>query len=477
VRAGEAVPVTVPALRGPAGAGATLAGRRVVVVGLARSGLAACRLLVRLGARVVATDAKPGEALPPDVAALRDLGIVLILGGHPDGLLADADVVVVSPGVPRTAPLVQRARAAGVPVMGEVELAYWSTEARFAAVTGSNGKSTTTALLGALLRAAGIPCTVAGNIGVPLCGVVPDLPADHWVVAEISSFQLETTVAFRPAVGVLLNLAPNHLDRHADLEEYYGTKARLFAAQQQEDCAVVNADDPEALGRTTAGRARRVTFSRRRAVRVGAFLDGDRIVLAAGDRMAPVAPAGCLRIPGAHNLENALAAVAAAAEIGARPSAMAAALAAFPGLEHRLEAVATAGGVRYINDSKGTTVDAVGRSLESFPGGILLIAGGKDKGGDFRPLRPLVRERVKGLILMGEARAKIQEHLAGAAPVVAAESMEAAVRAAADRAAPGDVVLLSPGCASFDMFRDYEDRGRAVKAAGAALKAGMTNDQ
>jgi len=306
--------------------------------------------------------------------------------------------------------------------------------------------------------------------------VTPDLPPVHWVVAEISSFQLETTEAFRPRVGMLLNLAPNHLDRHPDLEDYYGIKARLFAAQEGTDWAVLNADDPEVLARTRGTPGRRAHFSRRGPVREGAYLAEGQIVLARGGRGEAVAPAASLRLPGAHNLENALAAVAAAAAIGAPPSAMAGALAAFAGLEHRLEAVATLGGVRYVNDSKGTTVDAVRRSLESFPGGILLIAGGKDKGGDFRPLLPLVRDRVKTLVLIGEARAKIREHLAGACAMLEAPSLEAAVRAAAARAAAGDVVLLSPGCASFDMFRDYEDRGRAFKAAVAALQARMTND-
>jgi UDP-N-acetylmuramoylalanine--D-glutamate ligase len=458
-------------------AGRVLAGRRVAVVGLARSGLAACRLLRRLGARVRATESRTAEGLPAEVLGLGDLGVEMELGGHTEGTFQEADLVVVSPGVPRSMRHLEAARAAGVPVVGEVELAYWCCEAPFAAVTGSNGKSTTAALLGAILREAGIPNAVAGNIGIPLCDVAPDLPPGHWVVAEISSFQLETTGAFRPRVAVLLNLAPNHLDRHADLEEYYGVKARLFAAQEGTDWAVLNADDPEVLARAGAARARRAHFSRRRPVDRGAFLAGGQILLAHAGRAEAVAPAAGLRIPGAHNLENALAAVAAAAAIGAPPAAMAGALLAFTGLEHRLETVATLAGVRYVNDSKGTTVDAVRRSLESFPAGILLIAGGKDKGGDFRPLQPLVRQRVKALVLIGEARDKIREHLAGACPMLEAATMESAVREAAARATPGDVVLLSPGCASFDMFRDYEDRGHAFKAAVAALKAQMTHDQ
>jgi UDP-N-acetylmuramoylalanine--D-glutamate ligase len=404
------------------------------------------------------------------------LGVDLELGGHRDTALSGAHLVVTSPGVPRDVLFLKRARAEGIPVAGEVELAYWCSEVSYVAVTGSNGKSTTAALLGALLREAGIPSTVAGNIGVPLCDVAPGLPADHWVVAEISSFQLETTNAFRPRVGALLNLSPNHLDRHPDLEDYYATKLRLFAAQEPGDWAVLNADDPEVLARAGALRARQVHFSRQGPVADGAFAGEGQIVLARGGRGRPVAPLAALRLPGAHNLENALAAVAAAAAAGAPAGAMARGLAAFTGLEHRLEAVATLGGVRYVNDSKGTTVDAVRRSLESFPGGILWIAGGKDKGADFRPLLPVVRRQVKMVVLIGEARAKIQAHLAGACPMVEAASMEEAVRAAAARAVAGDVVLLSPGCASFDMFRDFEDRGAAFKAAVAALQ-GMTNDQ
>jgi UDP-N-acetylmuramoylalanine--D-glutamate ligase len=466
-----------PAGRGLAAAGRALAGRRVVVVGLARSGLAACRLLLRLGARVLATDQKPAEQLPAEVGALRGLGVGLELGGHTERTFTEADLVLVSPGVPRSMRPLELARRAGVPVVGEVELAYWCSEAPFAAVTGSNGKSTTTALLGAMLREAGIPVTVAGNIGIPLCGVAPDLAVSHWIVAEISSFQLETTEAFRPAVAVFLNLSPNHLDRHADLDEYYGTKARIFRAQEAADRAVLNADDPEVLARAQRARARRVHFSRRGPVRDGAFVADGQILLGRDGRATPVCPAAALRIPGAHNLENALAAAAAAAEIGAAPAAVAAALGAFPGLEHRLELVATVRGVRYVNDSKGTTVDAVRRSLESFSGGIVLIAGGKDKGGDFRPLAPLLRERVKVLVLIGEARAKLREQLAGACGMADAGTMDEAVRAAAAHAAAGDVVLLSPGCASFDMFRDFEDRGRAFKAAVALLEAGRTHDR
>ncbi len=477
MRGGVAERFARPAGRGLPAAGRALAGRRVVVVGLARSGLAACRLLRRLGAQVLGTDSQTADALPPEVAGLRESGVELELGDHPSTALSDADLVVISPGVPRAAPFLERARAEGIPVVGEVELAYWCSQVSYVAVTGSNGKSTTTALLGALLREAGIPSTVAGNIGLPLCGVVADLPADHWVVAEISSFQLETTDAFRPRVGALLNLSPNHLDRHPDLEDYYATKLRLFAAQEPGDWAVLNADDPEVLARARAIRARQVHFSRRGPVADGASVADGQIVLARGGRALPVAPVAALRLPGAHNLENALAAVAAAAAIGAPAEAMARGLAAFAGLEHRLETVASLGGVRYVNDSKGTTVDAVRRSLESFPGGILLIAGGKDKGADFRPLFPVVRQRVKTMVLIGEARGKIQAHLAGACPMVEAPSLETAVRAAAARAVAGDVVLLSPGCASFDMFRDFEHRGRAFKAAVAALEARMTNDK
>jgi UDP-N-acetylmuramoylalanine--D-glutamate ligase len=442
-----------------------VAGQRVVVAGLARSGGAACRLLLRLGASVIGTDQRGADEAGPDIESLGRQGVRLELGGHRLETLRSADLVVVSPGIDLRRPPFRQARDAGVPVIGEVELAYRSTDATFLGVTGTNGKSTTTTLLGAMLAEAGLPSLVAGNIGTPLCQVVPGLSPDHLVVAELSSFQLETVERFRPRVALLLNLSPDHLDRYDRLDDYYGAKTRIFANQGPGDVAVVNGDDPLVLELTREVHARKLEFSRKRRVADGAFLEGDRLLVSrsGGEEMA------CrwseLKVFGVHNQENALAAAAAAAELGVPVEAIRTTLLRFEGLEHRLEAVAEINGVRYINDSKGTNVGAVIRSLESFDEPIVLIAGGKDKLGDFAPLVPYVRRRVKRVVLIGQAAGRIRSQLAGACPVVDAGDLEDAVRRAAAAASPGEVVLLSPGCASFDMFADFEARGRAFKEA------------
>ena len=442
-----------------------LRGKRVTVVGLARSGFAACKLLADRGARVVATDREPAEKLRVDLEALRRMGIRLETGGHTEASFLEADLIVLSPGVDAKVPLVAQAAARGIPVWSEVELAYRVTAARFLAVTGTNGKSTTTSLLGAMVEAAGFPGVVAGNIGTALCEVVPALSAAHWVTAELSSFQLETIVTFRPHVALLLNLAPDHLDRYPGVESYYAAKARIFMNQAAEDVAVINADDPPIRDYARAIRARVHRFSRREPVRVGAYLDGDRLVLARDGRPEPICAVSAVRIQGVHNIENALAAAAGAAAIGVPAAAMAEALARFPGLPHRLEPVATIAGVHYVNDSKGTNVGAVVKSLEGYAGGVILIAGGKDKGGDFTPLRPLLASRVRTAILIGQARGKLCAQLAGACPLEEAPTLEAAVRRGAEIARPGDTVLLSPACASFDMFRDFEHRGEMFRQA------------
>jgi UDP-N-acetylmuramoylalanine--D-glutamate ligase len=448
-----------------------LRGKRVTVVGLARSGFAACKLLAERGARVLATDREPAETLRVDLEELRRRRVGIETGGHTAASFLEADLIVLSPGVDAQIPLVAQAAARAVPVWSEVELAYRVTRARFLAVTGTNGKSTTTSLLGAMVEAAGFPGVVAGNIGTALCEVVPTLSAAHWVTAELSSFQLETIVAFRPHVALLLNLAPDHLDRYPDLESYYAAKARIFMNQTAGDVAVLNADDPPIRNSAQSIRARVHRFSRREAVPEGAYLDGDRLVLARDGRAETICPVGAMRIQGVHNVENALAAAAGAAAIGVPAAAMAEALARFPGLPHRLEHVATIAGVHYVNDSKGTNVAAVVKSLEGYPGNVILIAGGKDKGGDFTPLRPLAATRVKVLLLIGQARAKIRAQLAGACPMEEAPTLEGAVWRGAELARPGDTVLLSPGCASFDMFRDFEHRGEMFRQAVRSLAA------
>ncbi|MBI3002361.1 MAG: UDP-N-acetylmuramoyl-L-alanine--D-glutamate ligase [candidate division NC10 bacterium] len=449
-----------------------MAGRRVTVVGLGRSGVAACRLLRAAGAVVTASDRSPAEALGVDLQALRRLGVRLETGGHRPETILGAELLVVSPGVDLRMPLLAKAREAGIPMLSEVELAYRSCQARFLGITGTNGKSTTTTLVGLMLERAGVPVVVAGNIGTALCDVVPGLGPDRWVVAELSSFQLETIEMFRAEVACLLNVTQNHLDRYADLAEYRDAKARLFLNQEPGDWAVLNADDPLVLEAAVSARARRALFSRTHPVEEGAFLEGDRLLLRRAGETREVCRVQDIRIRGVHNLENALAAAVAATLAGASGGAARAVLAEFPGLEHRLEPVAVLGGVQYVNDSKGTSVGAVVRSLESFPARVILIAGGRDKGSDFIPLRAAVEGRVRALVLIGEAREKIAKALAGTAPVHTAGSMEEAVRRAAGLAGPGDVVLLSPACASFDMFRDFEDRGRAFKAAVQGLAGG-----
>lgn len=442
-----------------------VAGKRVVVVGLARSGEAACRLLLKQGAIVVGIDRRDEREISADLCSLERDGVTLELGEHRLHSLLSANLIVVSPGIDLREPLFRRVREMGIPLIGEVELAYRCSEATFIGITGTNGKSTTTTLLGAMLQQAGLPSHVAGNIGTPLCQVSPSLAAGEFVVTELSSFQLETIKEFKPHVALLLNLAPDHGDRYACVEHYYLAKARIFENQGPSDVAIVNADDPLVLQSAAQARGRRIVFSRTSSLDAGAYVEEDHLVLSLGGKREVICRVSALQIQGVHNLENALAASLAAAVAGVPSMAIRNALTGFEGLPHRLECVAEIGGVRYIDDSKGTNVGAVIRSLQSFTAPIVLIAGGKDKRSTFRPLAPLVRERVKRLVLIGQAAPTLRRELAGACPIEAASSLEEAVRRAAAAASPGEVVLLSPACASFDMFADFEERGRVFKAA------------
>jgi UDP-N-acetylmuramoylalanine--D-glutamate ligase len=440
-------------------------GKHVTVVGLARSGLAACKVRAENEARVLATDRAPRERLAGDLGVLEARGVRIETGGHRPESFLGADLIVVSPGVPTEIEPLGLARSHGIPIWGEVELASRFTAARFLGVTGTNGKSTTTSLLGAMLESAGFPTVVAGNIGTALCEVVTRLTPSHWVVAELSSFQLETIVTFRPHAALLLNLAPDHLDRYPDLSGYYAAKARIFMNQTAEDYAILNADDPPTLEWARGIRSQSRLFSRTRTVGDGAFVQDDCLVVRRAGRPEEICRVEEIRIQGLHNLENSLAAAAAAVAVGAPAAAIGAALRRFPGLPHRLELVAEVDGVRYVNDSKGTNVGAVQKSLEGYRHGVVLIAGGKDKGGDFRPLRPLLETRVKSLLLLGQARDAIRGQLAGACPMEEVASLPAAVARAAEIAVGGDTVLLSPACASFDMFRDFEERGEVFRQA------------
>jgi len=449
--------------------------KSVLVAGAARSGTAAARFLLNRGARVILSDSKTREALEPAISDLlestaRSSGeLTLELGGNRSESFAAVDLVVVSPGMPLSLPFFEISRRAGIPVIAEIELAYRHLNGKILGITGSNGKTTVTTLTAELLTGAGLKARAAGNIGTPLIEFVDEsMPEDIYVV-ELSSFQLEAIAAFRPFAAALLNLTRDHMDRYDGFEEYAAAKARIFTNQTTGDFAVLNADDPRTAAMAASVNARPLLFCRTGEVSAGAFIRGGRVIFRGGDGEKELFPVDAVRTKGAHNLENVLASSLLALVAGAPPESLEAGIRKFHGVEHRLEYVASIGGVAYFNDSKATNVDAVIKALEAFPGGIHLIAGGRDKDGDFAALRPLVGERVKQLILIGEAAVKIRRALSGAAEIRDAASMPEAVAFGRAAARPGDVVLLAPACASFDMFENYEHRGRVFKEAVRAL--------
>ena len=468
-------------------------GRRVLVVGLARSGTAAARALTARGIAVTALDSRNEDELVArgvPVEELEGLGVEVRAGRDDAALLDKADVVVASPGVPPTAPLLARADERGVPVVGELELAFQLSRAPWVAITGTNGKSTTTALAGELFKATGRPTRVCGNIGVAATDEALLAPEDGVIVAEVSSFQLERVVTFRPKVAVVLNLTPDHLDRHGSLDVYAALKARVFARQGEGDLAVLNADDAATVG--WAGRfgiGAKVAYIRRGprglaapesgrlaeaiAQADGAWVDAkEKIVRAWEGHTEVLLPVAKLRIPGPHNVSNALAAVASTLPFAAKAKDLAAALEAFGGLTHRLEAVGTAQGVAFWNDSKATNVDSMRTALNAFPGPLVVIAGGRDKKGDWASLEPLAADRIGRLVLIGEASETIARAWKRIPAVRAGDIDDAAAKAlAAAKELGGAPVVLSPGCASFDMFKDFEDRGAKFKEAVARLGA------
>jgi len=447
-----------------------LRGRRILVIGLARSGIAACRVLAGLGSDVTGNDQKGRGDL--DSAALDEIeakDVRLVLGSHDPGLVHGIDLVVLSPGVDPRLTLLEEARRISIPVIGELELGYLLAHAPIVAVTGSNGKSTVTALLGEILEAAGREVVVAGNIGCPLVGEVHRASEDGVIVCEVSSFQLETIRRFRPRIAIILNLTPDHLDRHGSMVAYVDAKARIFSNQGGEDVTILNADDELTANLAPRVPAQILTFSASREQQEGAFVREGTIIVRRSGRERVLMPSESIRLVGPHNLLNSLACVAASSVLGVADLAVQQTLQSFQGLEHRLEFVRKLGGVSYVNDSKATNVDAVRSALESYAGSVVLIAGGRAKGVDFRELRPEVAERVKALILLGEARQVLHDALGDLVETHEVRTMDEAVTLAARLAEPGDTVLLSPSCASFDQFRDFEERGRAFKRAVARL--------
>ena len=443
----------------------SLAGRRVTVFGLAKSGVAAARLLRAVGADVVGADAKPAAALGSEVAALAQIGVRLVTGpGDPQAAFAGAELVVMSPGVPLDAAPLAAVRARQVPIIGELELGWRATEADTIAITGTNGKTTTTALTGSILALQPRPVLVAGNIGTPLAAHALAFPPDGLVVCEVSSFQLETTELFQPRVAVVLNLTPDHLDRHRTFEAYGDAKARIFANQTAADCAVLNADDEATQAMASRAKSPVVWFSRRRELSHGVFVRAGRIAAKLNGHVEEICPLSEIFLRGQHNVENVLAATACALWAGVSSDAIRTAIGRFRGVAHRIEWVRDLAGVKYYNDSKGTNVDSTLRALESFSEPIVLIAGGKGKGQDFKPLADAARGRVAHTVLIGEDGAKIGAALRDASiPVSFAESLQQAVDRARAVASPGSIVLLSPACASFDMFDNFEHRGEVFK--------------
>ena len=441
-----------------------LKNKRVLVVGLARTGVATAMFCAARGAAVTATDSRGEAEIGEEISAkLRASSVNVELGGHLQQTFLQQDLIIPSPGVPADAPLLQAARTKGVAIWSEIELAYRFRQGKWIGITGSNGKTTTTSLVEHILRTASLPTILAGNIGTPLISCVERMTHDTVTVVELSSFQLELIQEFRTDISVFLNLTPDHLDRHHSMELYSKAKARIFENQREEDFAILNADDPNATPLAPT-RPQVYWFSRKQRAAQGAFLRGDDIVFRSDGKEEVVLRREEVPLPGAHNLENVLAATVAARLAGASPTAIADGVRSFAGVEHRLEFLREINGVRYYNDSKATNVDATLKALDAFPGRILVILGGKDKGSDYTVLQTPLRERAILALLIGAAADKIASQIDGAVAIERAGTLDSAVKIASQAARAGDVVLLAPACASFDQFQNYEHRGRVFKA-------------
>jgi UDP-N-acetylmuramoylalanine--D-glutamate ligase len=439
-----------------------LKNKRVLVVGLARTGVATALFCAERGAAVTATESRTESEIGATAAQLRAAGVALELGGHQEKTFLQQDLIVPSPGVPADSPLLLAARAKGVTIWSEIELAYRFLQGKVIGITGSNGKTTTTSLVEHILKTASFSTILAGNIGTPLISNVSDTTETTVTVVELSSFQLELIDTFRPDISVFLNLTPDHLDRHGTMGSYAAAKARIFENQTRQDAAILNADDQASVPYAPHN-PQVFWFSRKQPVIQGACLRGDDIIFRRAGKDESVMRRDEVPLVGNHNLENVLAAVAATGLAGAQPAAIAKGVRSFAGVEHRLEFIAEIAGVRYYNDSKATNVDATLKALDAFPGRVLIILGGKDKGSDYTVLQQPLREKAILALLIGAASEKIETQISGSVPVDRAGTMDQAVQIASRAARPGDVVLLAPACASFDQFQNYEHRGRVFK--------------
>jgi UDP-N-acetylmuramoylalanine--D-glutamate ligase len=445
-------------------------GKRISILGMARSGLACAKLLRKIGAKVFVSDAKPEEVLSDQTGKLKALGIDFETGGHTSKVVRGKDFIVVSPGVALDIPILKQAQGLGIPAFSEIEVAFWLTDSKIIGITGSNGKTTTVTLVGEILKEDDREFRAGGNIGIPFSGIVEEVSPDGLLVLELSSFQLERIEEFRPHVSSILNVTPDHLDRHPDLESYLEAKLRILENQTENDFAVLNADDENSSKLARHGKCAKVFFSTRKELEQGAFLREGKLFSRWRGEEQRIIDSAQIGIKGPHNLSNAAAACAICAILDVAPESMQRALSRFTGVEHRLEQVAAISGVSFVNDSKATNVESVWYALQSVSAPIILIAGGRDKGGDFSRLRDLVKQNVKALILIGEAKEKIKKALGDLVPSQYSNSLEEAVGSGMGKASAGDTILLSPGCASFDMFKDYQHRGEVFKASVKGLE-------
>ncbi|MDF1544768.1 MAG: UDP-N-acetylmuramoyl-L-alanine--D-glutamate ligase [bacterium] len=450
--------------------------RKIGIVGMARSGVAAAILAKQLGGIPFVSDAAPIQKLEAQFARLKENSIDFEAGGHTARIL-DSDYIILSPGVRLDIDILQKARSKGIPCFSEIEFASWVCRGTIVAVTGSNGKTTTTTLIGEMFKAGGVEAVVCGNVGLPFSEVAANIPINGVAVVEVSTFQLESVEEFNPHIALILNLSPDHLDRHGSFDNYKQLKYRLAENQTENDWLILNEEDKTLTRDKIKTGAKRAWFTTKESATASAFVSDGTLMVRIDDRDLEVLPVSDIRIPGPHNLQNSAAASVAASLMGIGPDAIAEALRAFTGVEHRMERVGKIAGIEFINDSKATNVDSVCYALRSVSNGLYLIAGGREKGASYAPIIEFGRDKIKGIVAIGEAREKIFSDLGKSFSITTAGSLEEAVNLCFEMARPGETVLLSPACASFDMFTSFEHRGRVFKEAVAALRRGKNSSE